>query len=401
MEKQRKYSLHHDRTESSTTTGAAVTSAAYSSFHPQPLLSTPQAAQQNGSSNSIGSSNNSSSCNSNSSAADTSLWRRPRDSPPPLPDSSPPMSPTDDLGDLKRTHCYSKPLQESHFPARKGFGVSSLTGAAGFDRGRGAQTSLGYSYSSSSTVSVQSNSPYYSRDSRLSSDLYGANTQQQFVRQPYVISNSSHYNNDGKLSRRHDYTNTNSNYNNIYTPPKDTNEGDMKASGQVPPSSASRLYQNYIPPSQRESFGVENARLLESRLHNSRTTDFCDDAVQEPLAMDSMLLKESESNPFFQSRKPSYGESIKTRTSSGDTPFETAIELSIRNDSQRVSSSGERSCRPPSTTVCTALYDYEAKGDDELSLVRGDILEVLSRDAKISGDEGWWTGKINGKVSLL
>ena len=49
--------------------------------------------------------------------------------------------------------------------------------------------------------------------------------------------------------------------------------------------------------------------------------------------------------------------------------------------------------------MCTVLYDYEAQGDDELSLCRGDIIEVLSQDVKISGDEGWWTGKINGKVS--
>ena len=51
-----------------------------------------------------------------------------------------------------------------------------------------------------------------------------------------------------------------------------------------------------------------------------------------------------------------------------------------------------------STIVCTALYDYEAQGDDELALRRGDIIEVLSQDVNISGDEGWWTGKIGGKV---
>lgn len=47
----------------------------------------------------------------------------------------------------------------------------------------------------------------------------------------------------------------------------------------------------------------------------------------------------------------------------------------------------------------TALYDYDAQGEDELSLRKGQIVEVLSEDAKISGDEGWWTGKIGDKVS--
>lgn len=39
-----------------------------------------------------------------------------------------------------------------------------------------------------------------------------------------------------------------------------------------------------------------------------------------------------------------------------------------------------------------ALYDYEARGEDELSLRRGQLVEVLSQDASVSGDEGWWAG---------
>jgi len=49
----------------------------------------------------------------------------------------------------------------------------------------------------------------------------------------------------------------------------------------------------------------------------------------------------------------------------------------------------------------TAKYNYEAQGEDELSLKRGDIVEVLSTDAKISGDEGWWTGKLGDKVGIF
>ncbi|XP_076252748.1 mitogen-activated protein kinase kinase kinase 10-like isoform X1 [Rhynchophorus ferrugineus] len=51
--------------------------------------------------------------------------------------------------------------------------------------------------------------------------------------------------------------------------------------------------------------------------------------------------------------------------------------------------------------LCTALYDYEAQGEDELSLRKCQIVEVLSKDAKISGDEGWWTGKIGKKVGIF
>ncbi|XP_054716555.1 mitogen-activated protein kinase kinase kinase 11-like [Uloborus diversus] len=49
----------------------------------------------------------------------------------------------------------------------------------------------------------------------------------------------------------------------------------------------------------------------------------------------------------------------------------------------------------------TAIYDYEASGEDELSLHRGEQVEVLSKDSKISGDEGWWTGKICDKVGIF
>lgn len=49
----------------------------------------------------------------------------------------------------------------------------------------------------------------------------------------------------------------------------------------------------------------------------------------------------------------------------------------------------------------TAKYNYDAQGEDELSLKRGDIVEVLSTDPKISGDEGWWTGKLGDNVGIF
>ena len=33
--------------------------------------------------------------------------------------------------------------------------------------------------------------------------------------------------------------------------------------------------------------------------------------------------------------------------------------------------------------------------------MKGDEIEVLSKDCKISGDEGWWTGKCRGKVGVF
>ncbi|KAK9680463.1 Protein tyrosine and serine/threonine kinase [Popillia japonica] len=64
-----------------------------------------------------------------------------------------------------------------------------------------------------------------------------------------------------------------------------------------------------------------------------------------------------------------------------------------------VHSGGSRNPMPPA--LWTALYDYDAQGEDELSLQKGQVVEVLSEDAKISGDEGWWTGKIGDKVGIF
>ncbi|XP_067831715.1 mitogen-activated protein kinase kinase kinase 11-like [Heptranchias perlo] len=51
--------------------------------------------------------------------------------------------------------------------------------------------------------------------------------------------------------------------------------------------------------------------------------------------------------------------------------------------------------------IWTALFDYEAHGKDELTLSNGDLVEVLSQDSAISGDEGWWVGKLRERVGIF
>lgn len=55
----------------------------------------------------------------------------------------------------------------------------------------------------------------------------------------------------------------------------------------------------------------------------------------------------------------------------------------------------------PTQSLFTAQYDYDAQGEDELSLRRGQIVVVLSKDSNISGDEGWWTGQIGTNVGIF
>ncbi|XP_033334865.1 uncharacterized protein LOC117225422 isoform X3 [Megalopta genalis] len=47
---------------------------------------------------------------------------------------------------------------------------------------------------------------------------------------------------------------------------------------------------------------------------------------------------------------------------------------------------------------CKVLFSYEAASEDELTLMEGEIITLLSRDAP---DKGWWIGKLKGKVGLF
>jgi hypothetical protein len=51
--------------------------------------------------------------------------------------------------------------------------------------------------------------------------------------------------------------------------------------------------------------------------------------------------------------------------------------------------------------IVKSLFDYDAVRDDELTLQRGSVIEVVSKDVKTSGDEGWWVGKMNEKVGVF
>ncbi|XP_012281138.1 mitogen-activated protein kinase kinase kinase 11 [Orussus abietinus] len=79
----------------------------------------------------------------------------------------------------------------------------------------------------------------------------------------------------------------------------------------------------------------------------------------------------------------------------------TARTVSQQTSPSHGTHSSSQSRQDNSSIIFTALYDYIAQGEDELSLERGETVEVLSKDSKISGDEGWWTGKIRGKVGIF
>lgn len=48
----------------------------------------------------------------------------------------------------------------------------------------------------------------------------------------------------------------------------------------------------------------------------------------------------------------------------------------------------------PTAEIVTALYDFEAQAEGDLSFLTGDKIEIISRT---QNDNEWWTGKVRGK----
>jgi amphiphysin len=48
----------------------------------------------------------------------------------------------------------------------------------------------------------------------------------------------------------------------------------------------------------------------------------------------------------------------------------------------------------PAAETVTALYDYEAQAEGDLSFIAGDVIDIVTRTAN---DNEWWIGKVRGK----
>lgn len=50
----------------------------------------------------------------------------------------------------------------------------------------------------------------------------------------------------------------------------------------------------------------------------------------------------------------------------------------------------------PATQTCTALYDYTAQAQGDLTFTTGAVIEIVDKTA-----DGWWTGKYNGQTGVF
>ncbi|KAG8001983.1 Mitogen-activated protein kinase kinase kinase 10 [Nibea albiflora] len=116
-----------------------------------------------------------------------------------------------------------------------------------------------------------------------------------------------------------------------------------------------------------------------------------------PLGPPSSTTSSSSSMPPNMTPPPPMFPAPVVQVENGSSWNSSTISSSGSPDSHPGHCCGANSANP----YWTAVFDYEATADEELTLRRGDLLEVLSKDSKVSGDEGWWTGKIQDKVGIF
>ncbi|XP_034552888.1 SH3 domain-containing protein 21 isoform X2 [Notolabrus celidotus] len=78
----------------------------------------------------------------------------------------------------------------------------------------------------------------------------------------------------------------------------------------------------------------------------------------------------------------------KTRPKLTEAVFNKEISqrASVRNKAKQV------------VECCQAMFDYEAKAEDELGLKKGDVVVILRKETE---DEGWWEGELNGRCGFF
>lgn len=120
-----------------------------------------------------------------------------------------------------------------------------------------------------------------------------------------------------------------------------------------------------------------------------------------------VLLK----TPSMLSKSPSISrnpfQAIKSSLSRGPSDWSQAVTNKMAGPAKAVLRRPAQTWKDRAVSLgavsdrVVAIFDYDATRDDELTLRRGMIIQVLSRDSRISGDDGWWTGCIDDRVGIF
>ena len=115
--------------------------------------------------------------------------------------------------------------------------------------------------------------------------------------------------------------------------------------------------------------------------------------------------------PSMLSKSPSISrnpfQAIKSSLSRGPSDWSQAVTNKMAGPAKAVLRRPAQTWKDRAVSLgavsdrVVAIFDYDATRDDELTLRRGMLIQVLSRDSRISGDDGWWTGCIDDRVGIF
>jgi len=126
-------------------------------------------------------------------------------------------------------------------------------------------------------------------------------------------------------------------------------------------------------------------------------------STSRPLAIESGKVTspgrqslDSENNPpppYSSQLSPNSGETSVMRANSTGSSWGAAAKAKGAAPPPPKPKPSRLSGAPAAETV-TALYDYEAQAQGDLSFTTGDVIEIVTRT---SNENEWWIGKINGR----
>jgi len=118
-----------------------------------------------------------------------------------------------------------------------------------------------------------------------------------------------------------------------------------------------------------------------------------DSKFSAPERRSTVDFSENPPPPYSNSLSPNSGETSVMRANSTGSSWGAAAKAKGAAPPPPKPKPSRLSGAPPSETV-TALYDYEAQAEGDLSFSTGDVIEIVT---KTNNENEWWVGKINGR----
>lgn len=115
--------------------------------------------------------------------------------------------------------------------------------------------------------------------------------------------------------------------------------------------------------------------------------------ITSPTRRSTQDYSENPPPPYSSSLSPTSGETSVMRTNSTGTAWGAAAKAKGAAPPPPKPKPSRLSGAPAAETV-TALYDYEAQAEGDLSFTTGDVIEIVTRT---NNENEWWVGKIKGR----